>query len=145
VAPLYQLSKHEVTTLETYSEKEVKSRIRPSRSPYGSPTFFVPKKDGQLRLVNYCRLNTVTVNNAYPLPLVIQIFDSLSTTARFTKLDLTSAYQLLRIAPGHEQLTAFRTPLGMDESLVATCLDADYGFTLTMLYCTQNPPRKLTD
>jgi hypothetical protein len=94
-------------------------RIRPSHSPYGSPMFFVKKKDGRLRLVvDYRRLNSATVKDVYPLPLISQIFGELTGKRYFTKLDLIGAYQLLRMAPGDEHYTAFRTHYGMFESLV---------------------------
>jgi hypothetical protein len=52
VAPLYQLTENEKTVLlETIERETTAGRIRPSNAAYGSPMFFVPKKDGRLRLV----------------------------------------------------------------------------------------------
>jgi hypothetical protein len=46
-----------------------KGYIKPSKSPYGAPVFFVHKKDGTLRMcMNYRALNKVTVKNQYSLP-----------------------------------------------------------------------------
>jgi len=120
VAPLYQLTENEKTVLLETIERETNAgRIRPSNAAYGSPMFFVPKKDGRLRLVvDYRKLNSNTINDAYPLPLIAQITNDLSKAKFFTKLDLVGAYQLLRVAKGHEHLTAFRTQYGMYESLV---------------------------
>jgi len=42
----------------------------------------------------------------------------------FSKLDLISAYNLIRVKEGHEYLTAFRTPFGQYEYLVIP-----FGFT----------------
>jgi hypothetical protein len=45
--------------------------IRPSYSEFGSPSFFVRKSDGSLRLcIDYRGLNEVTRKDAYPLPRV---------------------------------------------------------------------------
>ena len=118
--PLYQLTVPEQEALRQHLATERASgRSRPSKSPYGSPMFFVPKKDGRLRLVvDYRKLNAATVKNAYPLPLISQILGELREAKWFTKLDLVGAYQLLRMAPGSEELTAYRTQYGMYESLV---------------------------
>jgi hypothetical protein len=56
-----------------------KGFIRPSSSPWGSPTIFVKKKDGTLRMcVDYCPLNAVTTKNKYPLPRIDALFDQLA-------------------------------------------------------------------
>jgi hypothetical protein len=74
---------------------------------------FVRKKDGSLRMcVDYRGLNTVTVRNRYPLPLINQLLDRLRSAKVFTRIDLRSAYYLLRARKGDEWKTAFRTPFG---------------------------------
>jgi len=66
--------------------------------------------DGSIRLcVDFRGLNTVTIKNRYPLPLISKILDRLSYTKRFTKLDLRDTYYRIRIKEGDEWKTAFRT------------------------------------
>lgn len=119
-AKLYQLSDDQrKVLLETLEREMAAGRIRPSKASYGSPMFFVPKKDGRWRMVvDYRKINEETIPDAYPLPLISQITNDLSKAKFFTKLDLVGAYQLLRMAIGQEPLTAFRTQYGMFESLV---------------------------
>ena len=120
VAPLYQMDSERIKFMREHIEKERRSgKIRPSSSPFGSPCFLVSKSDGGWRLVvDYRGLNLDTVKDAYPLPLISQIFGSLGNSRYYAKFDLTAAYQRVRMAEGEEKLTAFRTPLGMFESLV---------------------------
>jgi hypothetical protein len=59
--------------------------------------------------VDYRGLNKITKKNRYPLPLILGLLDRLRTRKIFTKLDLRGAYNLLRIRPGNEWKTAFRT------------------------------------
>ena len=82
-------------------------------SPAGAPIFFMPKKDGGLRLcVDYWGLNAVTVRNQTPLPLIGKTLDRLRRSKVFTKLDLKDAYHRIRIRKGDEWKTAFRTRYG---------------------------------
>lgn len=72
--------------------------IRPSRSPYNSPVWIVPKKakpDGekQWRLViDFKRLNAVTISDTYPIPDINSTLASLGGARYFTTLDLTSGF-----------------------------------------------------
>ena len=51
--------------------------------------FFIKKKDGSLQLVqDYRALNTVTVKNRYPLPLISELVSQLRGAKYFTKLDV---------------------------------------------------------
>lgn len=112
--PLYNLSKIELDTLYEYLQENLaKGFIERSESPAGAPVFFVKKKDGSLRpVVDYRNLNKITIPNRCPLPLISETLDRLHTAKIFTKLDMRGAYNLLRIAKGHEWKTAFRTRYG---------------------------------
>lgn len=117
LGPIYSLSETEQLALREYlSENLSKGFIKQSQSPCGAPILFVKKKDGSLRLcVDYRGLNRITRKDRYPLPLIPDLLDRLRTAKRFTKLDLRGAYNLVRIAPGDEWKTAFRTRYGSFE------------------------------
>lgn len=112
--PIYSLSRPELLALRNYIDENLASGfIQHSKSPAGAPILFVKKKDGTLRLcVDYRGLNKVTVRNRYPLPLIPQLLEQLSRAKVFTKIDLRGAYNLVRIKPGDEWKTAFRTRYG---------------------------------
>ncbi len=81
--------------------------------------FFVKKKDGGLcPCINYRGLNDISVKFRYPLPLVPASLEQLRKAKYFTKLDLRSAYSLIRIREGDEWKTAFSTTSGYYEYLV---------------------------
>src|SRR2546421_12240332 len=87
--------------------------ICPSTSPTGAPILFIKKKDGDLRLcVDYRGLNKIKVKNRYPIPLISKSLDRLSRVKIYMKLDICSAYNLIRIKAEDEWKTAFRTCYG---------------------------------
>ena len=93
--------------------------IRPSNAPFGAPVLFQKKKDGSLRMcIDYWALNKITIKNKYPIPLIADLFDQLSSARYFTKLDLRSGYYQVRIAKGDEPKTACMTRYGSFEFLV---------------------------
>ena len=118
--PLYPLSPAELEVLRGYIQENLaKGFIRPSKSPAAAPILFVQKKDGTLRLcVDYRGLNAVTVKNRYPLPLTNEIMDRVNGGQWFSKIDLKDAYHRIRIYPGDEWKTAFRTRYGHFEYVV---------------------------
>ena len=87
--------------------------IRPSTSPWGAPALFVKKKDGCLRMcIDYRKLNWVIVKNKYPMPRIDDLFDQLRGSRCFSKIDLRSGYDQLRIREEDIPKTAFRTRYG---------------------------------
>ncbi|KAI2643813.1 Transposon Tf2-9 polyprotein [Labeo rohita] len=117
---LYSLSAAEHQAMEEYVAEGLRAgTIRPSSSPAAAGFFFVKKKDGGLcPCVDYRGLNQLTIKNRHPLPLTNTALDTLSGARFFTKLDLRSAYNLVRIREGDEWKTAFITPTGHYETLV---------------------------
>jgi hypothetical protein len=117
---LYNLNIKELETLREYIDENLrKGYIRISKSSAGYPVMFVPKKNGKLRMViDYRQLNNITKKDRTPLPLVTEMRDRLQGKSWFTALDLKGAYNLIRIKPGHEWMTAFRTKFGLYEYLV---------------------------
>jgi len=74
---IYSLTAQEQDELKKFViEHTQKGYIRPSKSPYAAPFFFIKKKDGKLRpMQDYRRLNQWTVQNMYPLPLIPQLIN----------------------------------------------------------------------
>ena len=96
-----------------------KGFIRPSASPVASPVLFVKKPGGGLRLcIDFRALNNVSVKDRYPLPLTTETLNNLQGMKFFTKIDIISAFNNVRMKSGQEYLTAFRTRFGLFESLV---------------------------
>ena len=96
-----------------------KGYIRPSKSPYSSPFFFIKKKDGKLRPVqDYRRINQHTVRNNYPLPLIPELVNKVRNAALFTKFDIRWGYNNIHIKKGDEWKAAFKTNQGLFEPLV---------------------------
>ncbi|KAI2654269.1 Transposon Tf2-6 polyprotein [Labeo rohita] len=111
---IFPLSQAESEAMQKYIQEELaKGFITPSTSPASAGFFFVKKKDGGLRpCIDYRGLNEVTVKYRYPLPLVPSALEQLRSAKLFTKLDLRSAYNLIRIRAGDEWKTAFSTTSG---------------------------------
>ncbi|KAI2649352.1 Transposon Tf2-6 polyprotein [Labeo rohita] len=111
---VYPLSRMEDQAMEDYIEEALESGfIRVSTSPAAAGFFFVNKKDGGLRpCIDYRGLNNITVKFRYPLPLVPPALEQLREATIYTKLDLRSAYNLIRIKEGDEWKTAFLTTRG---------------------------------
>jgi len=76
---IYPLSPVEQTALNAFlNDMTAHGYIQPSISPFASHFFFVKKKDGKLRLVqDYHRLNSLTIKNQYPFPLISDVINKL--------------------------------------------------------------------
>ena len=46
-------------------------------------------------VIDYRQINTVTVKNKYPLPIIEDLFDQLKGVGVFSKIDLRSGYYQL--------------------------------------------------
>ena len=87
--------------------------ICPSNSPWSSPLVLVKKRDGSLRFcVDYRKLNSITVKNAYPLPRIADTLDALGDAKYFSTLDMSSGYWQVKAAEEDKAKTAFTTGKG---------------------------------
>ena len=91
--------------------------IRPSNSPWASAIVLVRKKDGRLRFcIDLRKLNNRTVKDAYSLPRIEPILDSLGGAQIFSTLDLKAGYWQVEMAEECKAYTAFTCgPLGFYE------------------------------
>jgi len=87
---IYLLSRVEREEVQEFVKDQLRNEyIRPLKSPQMSLVFFVLKKDGKKRIVqNYRYLNSWTIKNNYPLPLISNLIDSIGRKKVFMKMDL---------------------------------------------------------
>ena len=88
--------------------------IEHSHSPWNSPLFLVPKKDGSYRpVIDYRKVNERTEDDRYPLPVLSDLLMNLGGgNTIFSTLDLVSGYWQVPMAQESKEITAFSTPSG---------------------------------
>ena len=117
---LFQLSPGELSATKQYVVEMIENeKIRRSKSPYGAPLFFVKEKENELRaVIDYRGLNRITKKNRTHLPRTDEMFDRLGDAKYFTKLDLKTEFNQIRVNPTDIEKTAFNTKYGQYEYLV---------------------------
>jgi len=120
----YHLSRQEEEIMKEWLEGMIEAGMITKCSnqcPTAAPLMFVGKKDGSKRpVIDYRRLNDVTVRDSYPLPRIDQIMDQVRGSKIFSKFDMKSGYNQIRVKPGKEWLTAFVTSQGVFQMNVMT-------------------------
>ena len=90
--------------------------IRPSESAYSSPVCLVRKKSGKLRMtVDYRQPNRRVIPDAYSIPKVEDLFNSLHGSKFFTVVDLKGAFFQIPLREEDRKYSAFNTPFGLFE------------------------------
>lgn len=97
--------------------------IQPSRSPWSSPACIVSKKpdaSGKQKfrmVIDYRKLNQITIDDKYPIPNIDEILDQLSNCQYFTTLDLASGFHQIKMNSKDIEKTAFSVEFGHYEYL----------------------------
>ena len=85
-----------------------KGFIRLSVCPWDAPVLFVKNKDGSMRMcIHYRQLNKVTIRNKYLIPCIDDLFDQLQGASVFSKIDLRSGYNQLKVRAEDMPKTTF--------------------------------------
>ena len=101
VGKIYPLTPKEQKATEDFLEENLRlGRICPSNSPQAASFFFVNKKDASNTLQpcqDYQYVNTHTIKDAYPLPLVQNLIDQVKDAKVFTKFNIQWGYNNIHI------------------------------------------------
>ena len=99
IAKVYSLNPQEMETCKAFIKEHLETGcIIPSKSPQASPFFFVPKKDGTLcPCQDYHYLNSHTIQNAYPLPFILELIDDMKDSTIFIKFDIWWGYNNIHL------------------------------------------------
>ena len=114
---VYPMTQEEDVALDLWIDEQLeKGYIEPSISPYASSFFFIKKKDGKLRPVqDYRTINSYTVRNQYPLPLISNLIRDLGGAHLYTKFDVRQGYNNIRIKEADAHKAAFKTRRGLHQ------------------------------
>ena len=120
IGKVYPLSPNEQKATDDFIEENLRTgKIRPSSSPQASSFFYVGKKDSGLRpCQDYRYVNEHTIKDAYPLPLISDLIDMVKDATIFTKFNIRSRYNNIRIKEGDQWKAAFITSKGLFEPTV---------------------------
>ncbi len=90
--------------------------IQESNYDWSSAPVLVRKHNGKVcYYIDFRQLNSVTVKDAFPLPLIGECLDTLTGTQYFSTLDMASGYWQIAIAPEDRHKTAFSMKYGLYE------------------------------
>lgn len=131
-APVRQFSRSDRDFIsQKISELRNEGIIEPSHGPWRCVPVIVGKKDGSKRMtINYKPVNSQTVFDAYPLPIIDELIAQLNDAKVFSKLDFSQFYHQIPLKNSDRPKTAFfaegqlwqytRLPFGL-RNAVAHC------------------------
>jgi len=92
--------------------------IQHSTSPWNSPILVVPKKigaSGKMKcrvVVDFRKLNDVTVGDSFPIPVISDVLNSLGNSKYFSTVDCASGFWQIPVRVEDRPKTAFSTNYG---------------------------------
>jgi hypothetical protein len=116
----YKMTPKELAKLKVQLKEFLdKGYIHLSSSHWGCLSLFVKKKDQSSKLcVDYRPLNTITIENKYPLSRIDILFDQLVSAKVFSKVDLYLSYHQIKIHPEDIPKIAFFTRYDLYEYMI---------------------------
>ena len=90
----------------------------PTSSSHRSPVFVLKQFDKYRVLMDYRSLNKITIKDDHPIPLIKPMLQRLTKASIYTKLDLKSAYNQIRVNSQDIEKTTFVTEWGLYQSTV---------------------------
>lgn len=88
--------------------------IEESKNAWSSPIILTDKPDNTVHFCNdFRKVNEVSEFDAYPMPRVDELIESLGNARFITTLDLTKGYWQVPLSAGSKKKTAFATPAGL--------------------------------
>lgn len=115
----YRFPEIHKTEVRNQVDKMLKQNIiEPSNSPWSSPIWVVPKKldASNIRkwrvVIDYRKLNDVTIGDTYPIPQITEILDQLGNSKYFSTLDLASGFHQILLNDADRAKTGFTVPEG---------------------------------
>ncbi|KYO38430.1 hypothetical protein Y1Q_0015673 [Alligator mississippiensis] len=126
-------------------------------SPWASPVVLVWKQDGTIRFcVDYSKLNTITSSNAYPVPRMDSLLDTVGRAKFISTLNLSKRFWQMALDLDTIAKSAFTMPLGLFEFTVlpfapgsnAQCLGLLLAIVLALwltdIWTLRTPPHAAT-
>ena len=118
--PAYRTNRTKAKEIQQQVERLIaKGWVQDNMSSCAMLVILVPKKDGSWRMCTDCHaINNITIKYRCPIPRLYDLLDELHGSQIFTKIDLKSGYNQIRIKPRDEWKTTFKTKFGLYEWLV---------------------------
>lgn len=117
---LYHVAEHQCGIIEEHiTDLLNRGIIQPTTSSWASPIILVKKKDGTDRfVVYYCRLNSVTRKDSFPLSRIDDALGALTCAKWYSCIDLMSGYWQVEMELESREQAAFISHSGLFEFLV---------------------------
>ena len=99
----------------------LKMNIIESSTVHGEAHAFLSKKNGKPQpprfVVDYGKVNSLTLSDGYPIPSVNNILDNLSFGRYYSELDLASGYGQINLRKSDRPKSTFSTHFGLYQLL----------------------------